>query len=166
MRVCLHRIAPSKRLCPVSPELAGYSVRHWKKLLVLDKWTIAHCSGCAAEPVCCWEDYQIRGQVMHHTSSTEQNREPMAARVTIGQRIILISESRGVDGRRTETLISFHKSVAVTPLWSSKNNGLCLCPGKISWQSIKRLPTYFGRDQGNRLTGGHSHPHTSASDHS
>lgn len=35
--------------------LAGCSVWHWKKLLVLTKWTIVYCSGCAVESVCCWQ---------------------------------------------------------------------------------------------------------------
>lgn len=52
-----------------------------KKLLVLTEWTFVHCSGCAAEPVCCWEGYQVRCPHWCTTSAAQGRTEsPWVAR--------------------------------------------------------------------------------------
>ncbi len=94
-RVCLHRIALSERLCPVLSELAGYSVQHWKKLLML--------AGQLSIVLAVRRSQCVPGQmpsVIHYTSSTETT----GGQVETGHRFIFLSQwaAGWEDSRHTE----------------------------------------------------------------
>lgn len=85
----------------------------WKKLLVLTDWTIVHCSGCAVEPVCCWQDYQVRCPHWCTTSAAQSRTEsPWAARSRLSTGSFSSVWAAGwEDSRCTETLITLTSSL-------------------------------------------------------